>query len=313
MATLRAPTNVVAHVTSVNQAALTCNISVAWVIEEQLHPGPYTVTLEYRTDSGTWQYLDEWTTFDAPTTAYAHTGVAVNHLYGYRAYWHCQDCGLTSPVSIEGDVGAYLITPTDTITLTDTCSVTQDETSSGVFCYDTVNLTEALTLGMVYGVTLTDTITLTDTVIAGSTLKTNYAFYLGTIDGDINRYGGAYYGDGTTPIVTRWRSKETDFADQYPQYLDHRKWIDRVRLIYVDKAADTPVTVKISTDGGANWTTSSATVGTGSGAVKDYSFWFNVSGRYFQFEVESASATKAFKWISLEPQFLAAGEYWEVS
>lgn len=311
MSTLRAPTNVAAHVVSMGTA--TCDISVTWAIEEQLHPGPYTVTLEYRTDGGSWGLLDEWTTYDAPTTAYLHDDVAVNHLYGYRAYWHCSDCGLTSPVSVEGNVGAYLITPSETITLTDTCAVTHDATSTETFCYDTITLTATLTAVPAYNVTLTDTITLTDYCIAGATLKTNYAFYLGTVDGDINLFSASYKGDGTTPIVTRWRSKETDFSDQYPQYLDDRKWIDRVRLVYVDKDASTPVTIKVSTDGGVNWTTSSATVGTGSGAVKDCSFWFNVSGRYFQFEVESASASELFKWISLEPQFHAAGEYWEVS
>lgn len=312
MATLPRPTNVEAFVTSVDEDALTCDISVSWVIEDVLHPGPYTVTLQRRTDSGAWATIQTFVTYDAPTTMYADDGLTADHLYGYRAYWYCADCGLTSPLSAEGDIGAYLAAPTDTITLTDEAIVTHDPTSSEVFCYETLTLTEGLTLDVDYAVTITDTITLTDIVIAGSTLKTNYGFYFGTVDGDIHRYSSTYDSDNGTAILVRWRSKETDFADQYPQYLDHMKWIDRVRLVYVDKDASTPVSVKVSTDGGTTWTTRSASVGTGSGAVKDHSFWFNVSGRYFQFEVESSSASTTLQWISLEPQFLATAEYWEV-
>lgn len=311
MAGLNRPTNVSAYVVAADATALTCDIGVTWSIDEVGHPGPYTVTLQYRTDSGTWSTLEQLVTDDSPTTEYLHEDVAANHRYGYRVYWYCADCGLTSSTSAEGSVGCWLVAPTETITLTDTLQVDHDPTSSEVFCYDTITLTDTLTLVTDYAVSPTDTITLTDTCIVGSTLKTNYAFYLGTIDGDIHKFSGAYYGDGATAILTRWRSKETDFSDQYPQYLDHRKMVDKVMLKYVDKSASTPVIIKVSTDGGVNWTTRSASVGTGDGAVKEQAFWFNLSGKYFQFEIECSSASAAFQWIALEPQFVALAENWE--
>jgi hypothetical protein len=107
-----------------------------------------------------------------------------------------------------------------------------------------------------------------------------------------------------------------DFTDQHPDLAGITKTLKKFRLIYEDIDADTPITVYISNDGGANWGTAVATVGTGDGTVKFADFYFmdseSVTGLNFTFKVESLSVTNGFLWLAFELEFMTRGESFNV-
>lgn len=124
------------------------------------------------------------------------------------------------------------------------------------------------------------------------------------------------HADNGYPISSYIRTKDLDFTDQHPDLAGIVKTLKKFRLIYEDVDADTPVTVYISNDGGANWGTSVATLGTGDGTVKFADFYFMnseyVTGLTFTFKVESLSTTKNFLWLAFELEFMVRGESFNV-
>jgi len=161
--------------------------------------------------------------------------------------------------------------------------------------------------------TFTDTITLTDTISESRSIRIDYRFYLGSSLGYIYLFDKNYYSDNGNPITAYFTTKQTDFADQYPQYLKQYKTVDKVRLWYVDKTASTNVTIYISTDGGVTWASQMKSLGTGDGTNKYSDFYFIKSGSAFIFKVENASSTNEFQWASLEAYFYPSGDDFLVS
>jgi hypothetical protein len=82
--------------------------------------------------------------------------------------------------------------------------------------------------------------------------------YFGTDAGTVRLHSSTYKGDGGENITCQWVSKRLDFADQIPEASGKWKTLNSVELTYVD-VGDISIKVSVSTDGGANWTDSSAT------------------------------------------------------
>lgn len=145
----------------------------------------------------------------------------------------------------------------------------------------------------------------------------SYFVYFGDSDGKLYAFLESEEGDNARSIGAYWRSKRLDFTDQFPQYNNTWKTIDKVQLIYLDKITSTPVTIYISNDGGVTWTSRTRTLGTGNGKTKTADFFFMdkevITGKYFNFKIECSSATKTFEWLGLEVTFIPRGEYFEVS
>jgi hypothetical protein len=124
------------------------------------------------------------------------------------------------------------------------------------------------------------------------------------------------HADNGYPISSYIRTKDMDFTDQHPDLAGITKTLKKFRLIYEDIDADTPITVYISNDGGANWGTAVATVGTGDGTVKFADFYFMnseyVTGLNVTFRVESLSTTNSFLWLAFELEFMTRGESFNV-
>lgn len=149
-------------------------------------------------------------------------------------------------------------------------------------------------------------ITVTDPVSENDVIGTDgYTFKLGDYDSD-NGY----------PITAYFRTKDMDFADQHAELQGMLKTIRRFRLLYEDVDSTTPTTVYISNDGGVNWGSASADLGTGTGAIAAYDFWFQTSpyatGLNFTFKIESLSSSTNFKWVGFEIEFLIRGEHFNL-
>ncbi len=111
------------------------------------------------------------------------------------------------------------------------------------------------------------------------------------------------------------QTKDIDMSDQNPQYQNMFKTVDRVQLEYVDKSADTPVSVSLSTDGGATWLgTTSKTVGTGNGLSKVTDFWFlQITGKMFRLKIESSSSAKDFVWSGAYIHYFVRGPFFGIT
>jgi len=135
-------------------------------------------------------------------------------------------------------------------------------------------------------------------------------------DGAIHKFDTTNADNGY-PVSSYIRTKDLDFTDQFPDLAGKFKTIRKFRLIYEDIDASTPVTVYISNDGGNNWDTATATIGTGDGKVKVHDFYFMhseyVSGMNFTFKVDCLSTTKTFLWLAFEIEFFERGEYFNVN
>lgn len=122
-----------------------------------------------------------------------------------------------------------------------------------------------------------------------------------------------------TPVahLSYWTSKTLDFSDQIEGIEDKWKTVDHIRLYYEDVSSATPVTVYLSNDGGATWTSVSANLGTGAGTHKWADYWFmnkeNATGQNFIVKVESPAVAKGFIWTAIEAFIVVRGESFAVS
>lgn len=130
---------------------------------------------------------------------------------------------------------------------------------------------------------------------------------------------GAWYkihADNSKPISAYWTSKRLDFGDQFPDYADMWKTIDRIQIEYIDETASTPITVGISNDGGLTWAYQIQSLGIGDKKQKVADFYYRDSelstGLYFNIRIESVSSSTTFIWTGFYVHFEPRGEYFEV-
>ncbi len=128
-------------------------------------------------------------------------------------------------------------------------------------------------------------------------------------------------GNPAAAITTTWTSKVIDFGDQFPQYTDRWKAIDYIRLYYEDITASTPTTVYLSVDGGENWISRYATLGTGDETPKFKDFHFRslekCTGQHCMVKIESLCPPSPnhnnFVWTGFEIIFEPMSEAFAVS
>lgn len=306
----RTPTNVVASLLAFGET--TVDYSIDWNITyaPNLHPGPYTVTVSYSKNGAAYVTLIIIPTSDAPATSTDHAGADIGATYLYRVVWYCDGCdGGVSLPGYSNTIKTYSDTETETVTLTD--EVTVSEFTAGSYVTDTITLTESIAITM-YD-TVTDTLTLTDYVRDATTLKTNYAYYLGDENGDIYHYAADYGGFNGGAMESYIKLKKTDFSDAYAQAANHFNTAYRAKLTYVDKG-ESFVTFYWSTDGGTTWYSRGKTIGTTAapGTTKVAYFDFIATGEFFNFKLGSSSTTGDFQWAGLEIEFEVGGETFPV-
>lgn len=159
--------------------------------------------------------------------------------------------------------------------------------------------------------TITDTVYMSDFIADATDIITNYAYYVATADGKVYEYSGYYKSDAGTAITARWESKDTDFADQSIENSDKFKTVEFMRLHYIDKSAGARISVEVSVDGGATWTTETKSIGTGDNKGKTKDFHFPKTGQIFRFAVESISTSDDFQWAGLEVFYSVGGDYFK--
>lgn len=122
--------------------------------------------------------------------------------------------------------------------------------------------------------------------------------------------------DNSNAVSAWWRSKRLDFGDQYPDHVGDFKTVDRVQLEYVDRYADTPVTISISDDGGEHWVYKTRLLGTGDGRQKIADFYFHdkdrITSKDFTVQILSSSSTTTFTWTGFYIFFEPRGPFQEI-
>ncbi len=216
-------------------------------------------------------------------------------------YW-----GVESDYSSEGGpAGCWYDDVTEALTATE---ATPDEAIAvGASIYESVGITETVTDSAAIPDTVSETISVTDTQQSAQTIRTDFAYYWGSTDGNVYVTSDTYKSDNGTSIQSTWKSKVTDFSDISPEFTNKWKTIYYVKLTYIDKEASTPVWFYYSTDE-STWTSINKTLGSGDDTVKDTYFHFIKTGMYFQFRVEWPSANKTFQFLGIEAFWLPSSE-----
>ena len=254
------------------------------------------------TNSDTYSQIDiqydkgaGWVTYASglagTTTSYDVDDIVPNILYNFRLVLFKE--GEAAVYSNTDSAGCFADTITDEIA-----------TSESVSDYAT---------GSTVSDTIIDTMYVSDFIADATDIITNYAYYVATADGKVYEYSGFYKSDGGTAITAQWESKETDFADQHIENSDKFKTVEFVRLHYIDKSAGALIAIRVSTDGGASWTTKTKNIGTGNNKGKTKDFYFVKTGQIFRFAVRSVSTSDEFQWTGLEIFYTFGGDYFEPS
>lgn len=142
----------------------------------------------------------------------------------------------------------------------------------------------------------------------------DFGYYIGTSNGEVMQFDSSLYGDNTATINSQLVTKRIDFLDQSPEMIDRWKTVHAVKVTYVDLGA-VSITVSVSTDGGENWTDSSATTIGTAGAdnvIKTKTFWFIKTGQYFNFKISHTANTGRLKIVQVEVEYEEAGEHFVV-
>jgi len=142
----------------------------------------------------------------------------------------------------------------------------------------------------------------------------DFGYYLGTDNGEIMLFSSAGVADVSATITAQMVTKRLDFSDQHPDLKDRWKTLHAVKVFYVDLGA-VSITVSVSTDGAQTWTDSSATTIGTAGAdevIKTKTFWFIVTGQFFNIKIAHAQATGSSKIVQVELEIEEAGEHFEV-
>lgn len=195
-------------------------------------------------------------------------------------------------------------------------ATTGEKAASSQIWVDDISITEEAD-GLVDAVT--GSIALSDssgasrqTVYDSVSVKDNFKIYLASAEGRIFTFDKAYLSDDGATIVSRWRSKTLDFADQIPECHDAFKTVNNVKLFYKDLTTTTPVTVFVSTDSGQTWEWVSKNLGTGTDAILSADFEFLKTGEFFVFAIEHSSTNKEFMWLKAEIDVTPGGPHFVV-
>ena len=268
-------------------------------VKKILYSGVSTIGLAW-TNSDTYSEIDiqfdkgaGWVNYasglSGSTTSYDIDDIVPNILYNFRLVLFKTD--ETAVYSNTDNAGCFA----DAITNEMITSESVTEYATGVTVSDTI----------------IDTVYMSDFAVDAIGILTNYAYYVATADGKVYEYSGYYKSDGGTAITAQWESKDTDFAEQDIQNSDKFKTVEFVRLHFMDKSAGALIDVRVSTDGGASWTTKTKNIGTGDNKGKTKDFHFIKSGQIFRFSVRSVSTSDEFQWAGLEVFYSIGGDYFE--
>ena len=251
------------------------------------NPQAYIAITIYRSDDGGSSY-DVIHNAEADDTSYEDTAFISNTKHYYKLL-----------VEDADDTG---------YSNTDSAAIWADNITDEIAVSESI--TEYAT-GVDVSDTIIDTVYMSDFAVDATDIITNYAYYVATADGKVYEYSGFYKSDGGTAITAQWESKDTDFAEQDIQNSDKFKTVEFVRLHYMDKSAGALIDVRISTDGGANWTTKTKNIGTGDNKGKTKDFYFVETGQIFRFSVRSVSTSDEFQWAGIEVFYNIGGTYFE--
>lgn len=136
-----------------------------------------------------------------------------------------------------------------------------------------------------------------------------YGYYLADTNGKVYVYSSDYQSDNGTAITSTYVTKVLDFSDQLKQYNDKFKTVFCVKVYYKDLSEDTSITVYLSNDAGSTFESSSKTVGTGDGTIKNKLFHFIKTGQYFQVKIEESSTNNQFCIVGAELMVYPRGEW----
>jgi len=247
-------------------------------------------------------------------TSYTHSGGSENVTLEYKVRGYSSVDSLWSSYSNIATCHYWTSTPTtETLSLTDSYSDEHIQDLSDTII-ETLSLSDVVSDTLLAADTVSETLTLTDTVKSSGALRTDYSYFLGSSDGELYAYDSAYKSDNGTSISSFWRSKTTDFSDQYSNFLNQFWTVYGATLRYVDLSADTNVTLYYSTDGGATWVSGGMnTVGTGDGTTKETEFYFIETGKHFDFKIEHGSTGNLFQWIALDLDIKPRGPLKQIS
>ena len=271
------------------------------------------IQIREREGGGSWTSLG---LIDGDRTSYTRSGPTTDTLLEYQVRgWYIPGGNPAQWTAFSNTAGCTCYTKTVTETLGLDDSNTGDLHTVGDLIVETLSLDDSSTADALAAVdVVTETLSLSDTLKGASTLRTDYSYFLGTSDGELFLYDPAYKGDNSIAFSSSWRSKTTDFSEKYPDYIDMFKTVYGAELKYVDKDANTAITLYYSTDGGDTWTSGGTrTAGDGDGTTKRMKFYFIATGEFFDFKIEHASASNEFQWVELIVDFIPAGEIKEIS
>ena len=258
-------------------------IRITWT-----NPQSYDSIKIWRHDGSGWSRL---ATLESDATSYDDEDITPNVFYGYKV-----------GTGVEGELPPVIFSNTDYAARWADTITDEIKTSEVVTEYAT---------GVTVSDTITDTMYVSDFIVDATDILTNYAYYVATADGKVYEYSGFYKSDGGTAITAQWESKDTDFAEQDIQNSDKFKTVEFIRLHYMDKSAGALIDVRISTDGGASWTTKTKNIGTGDNKGKTKDFYFVETGQIFRFSVRSVSTSDEFQWAGIEIFYNIGGTYFE--
>ena len=160
--------------------------------------------------------------------------------------------------------------------------------------------------------THTGTLALSGASASSQSIRTDVEMFLGSGGGKVYAYSPSYLSDDGVAIGSIWQSKQTDLSDQHPEVADTWKNLWKVRLIYIDKTANTNVTVYVSTDGGTSWSSQMKTLGTGDETTKSADFYFMKTFEFLDVKVEHSSAANEFQWAGVYIYWTPAGEHFSI-
>ena len=218
----------------------------------------------------------------------------------------------TGTLSISGTATAGVATDYDaTGTVSISGSLTEEYTM-GHEATGTLTISGSSTslLGAIS--THTGTLALSGVSEGSQSIRTDIEMFLGSGSGKVYAYSPSYLSDDGVAIGSIWQSKQTDLSDQHPKVADTWKNLWKVRLIYIDKTADTNVTVHVSTDGGTSWSSQMKTLGTGDETTKSADFYFMKTFEFLDVKIEHSSAANEFQWAGLYLYWTPAGEHFSL-